>query len=146
VTARWFPDAMPKPAVNHDTRPFFEAAVQRRLVMQRCRSCGTHRHPPRPICPHCGSSEVDWDELSGRGTLFTYSVVHQPFHPAMREVVPYVVVVVELEGTGGVRLTSNLVDAPLEGLRAGLPVEVVFEEMSPQLTLPRFVLAPGAER
>ncbi len=109
--------------------------------MQRCTSCDTHRHPPRPVCPHCASFAVTWDELSGRGTLFTYSVVHQPFHPAMREVVPYVVAVVELEGTGGTRLTSNLVDAPIEGLAAGLAVEVVFEDMSPELTVPRFVLA-----
>jgi len=141
VTGRWFPDAMPRPSVNDDTRPFFEAAREHRLVVQRCLACGVHRHPPRPMCPHCASFDAEFDEVSGRGTLFTYSVVHQPFHPAMRDVVPYVVAVIELEETGGTRLTSNLVDAPLDGLRAGLAVEVVFEEMSPELTLPRFVLA-----
>ena len=138
MTARWFPDAMPRPAVNEDTRPFFEAARDHRLVVQRCRSCGTHRHPPRPVCATCGSFEALWEEVSGRGTLFTWSVVHQPFHPALREAVPYVVAIVELEGTGGTRFTSNLVDAGPEHLVVGQPVEVAWEEMGPDLTLPRF--------
>ena len=138
MTTRWFPDAMPRPAVNDDTRPFFEAARDHRLVVQQCQSCGTHRHPPRPVCAACGSFETSWDEVSGRGTLFTWSVVHQPFHPALREAVPYVVAIVELEGTGGTRFTSNLVDAGPEHLVVGQPVAVTWEEMGPELTLPRF--------
>ncbi len=140
MSARWFPDAMPTPAVTEDTRPFFEAARHHRLVMQRCASCGVFRHPPRPVCGRCGSFEVEWVDLPGTGTLFTYSIVHLPFLPALRDVVPYVVAVVELDGTGGTRMTSNLVDAPIDELRAGLPVECVFEDMGPELTLPRFVL------
>jgi uncharacterized protein len=140
MSARWFPDAMPAPAVTDDTRPFFEAALEHRLVMQRCADCQVFRHPPRPICGRCGSLAAEWVELPGTGTLFTYSVVHLPFHPALRDVVPYVVAVVEVDGTGGTRMTSNLVDAPLDGLRAGLAVECVFEDMSPELALPRFIL------
>ena len=138
MTTRWFPDAMPAPSANATSRPFFEAAREHRLVVQRCVGCGAHRHPPRPICPHCGSLDVEWDELDGTGTLFTWSVVHQPFLPALRSYVPYVVAIVELDGTGGVRMASNLVEAPLDELRAGLLVEVAWEEMGPELTLPRF--------
>ncbi len=140
MTERWFPDAMPSPAVTDDTRPFFEAALEHRLVIQQCASCGTHRHPPRPLCPYCHSFDAVWPEVPGTGTLFTYSVVHQPLLPALVGVVPYVVAIVELDGTGGTRLSSNLVDAPFDALRAGLPVEVVWEDMSPTLTLPRFRL------
>lgn len=140
MTERWFPDAMPAPAVTDDTRPFFEAALEHRLVIQRCASCGTHRHPPRPLCPYCHSFAAAWTEVPGTGTLFTYAVVHQPLMPALVDVVPYVVAMVELDGTGGTRLTSNLVDAPLDSLGAGLPVEVTWEDMSPSLTLPRFRL------
>jgi uncharacterized OB-fold protein len=144
MTERWFPDAMPSPAVTEDTRPFFDAALEHRLIIQRCGSCGTHRHPPRPMCPDCHSFAVAWTDVPGTGTLFTYSVVHQPLLPALVDVVPYVVAIVELDGTGGTRLTSNLVDAPLDSLRAGLPVEVTWEDMSPRLTLPRFRLrSPG---
>ena len=71
--------------------------------------------------------------MPGTGTLFTYSVVHQPLLPALVDVVPYVVAVVELDGTGGTRLSSNLVDAPLDALRAGLPVEVVVGGHEPEL-------------
>jgi uncharacterized OB-fold protein len=140
MTERWFPDAMPSPAVTDDTRPFFDAALEHRLVIQRCASCGIHRHPPRPLCPYCHSFAAAWTEVPGTGTLFTYAVVHQPLLPALVDVVPYVVAIVELDGTGGTRLSSNLVEAPLDSLRAGLSVEVTWEDMSPSLTLPRFRL------
>lgn len=135
---RWFPDAMPAPAANDLTRPFFEAAREHRLVVQRCEECGAHRHPPRPLCPHCGSFVARWDEVSGQGTLFTWSVVHQPFHPALRPVVPFVVAVVELAGTGGTRMATNLVEASPDDLVIGLAVVVAWEDMGPELTLPRF--------
>jgi hypothetical protein len=83
---------------------------------------------------------VAWTEVPGTGTLFTYAVVHQALLPALVDVVPYVVAIVEIDGTGGTRLTSNLVDAPLDSLRAGLAVEVTWEDMSPSLALPRFRL------
>jgi uncharacterized OB-fold protein len=138
MSARWFPDAMPMPAVNEDTRPFFHACLQHRLAIQRCTSCGRHRHPPRPVCPWCHSFEADWPNTDGTGTLFTYSVVHLPFLPALSPSVPYVVAVVELDGTGGTRMTSNLVDVAEDRIAIGMPVTVVWEDMGPSLTLPRF--------
>ena len=138
MTDRWFPDAMPRPAVNSDTRPFFDAAREHRLVIQRCVDCGTYRHPPGPICPHCHSFELTWEEVSGRGRLFTWSIVHQPFHPALRGAVPYAVAVVELDGTGGTRLTTNLVEATPHDFKMGRAVEVAWEDIDAHLTLPRF--------
>jgi hypothetical protein len=139
--ARWFPDEMPVPAVNDDTRPFFDAALEHRLIVQRCTNCQRFRNPPRPVCPWCHSFEVEWVTVGGTGTVFTYSTVHLPFLPALAPVLPYVVVVVELDGTGGTRLTSNLVDTPLDRIRVGLPVRVVWEDMSVTLALPRFTAA-----
>jgi uncharacterized OB-fold protein len=138
VNNRWFPDAMPRPVVSDVTRPFFDAARQHRLVVQRCCGCGEFRHPPRPVCPHCRSFDLSWTEVDGRGQLFTWSVVHQPFHPAIAPALPYVVAVVELSGTNGTRFTSNLVDASDADLRSGLDVEVVWEDMDKYLSLPRF--------
>ena len=138
MTSRWFPDTMPRPVVNDLTRGYFEAAHEHRLVVQRCRSCGTFRHPPRPICAHCRSLDASWEDVDGRGELFTWSVVHQQFHPATGGIVPYIVAVVELRGTHGTRITTNLVDASEGDLRAGREVEVVWEDMDEYLSLPRF--------
>jgi uncharacterized OB-fold protein len=140
MSTRWFPDAMPRPAVNALTLPFFEAAREHRLIVHRCSSCHAYRHPPRPICPFCHSFDASWQEVDGRGRLFTWSVVHQQFHPATAEILPYVVAVVELDGTDGTRFTSNVVEASPEDLRVGRPVEVVWEDMDAHLTLPRFRL------
>lgn len=76
--------------------------------------------------------------MSGRGSLFTFSVVHLPFLPALRATVPFVVAVVELEGADGTRMTSNLVESPIDQIMIGMAVRVVWEEMSPSLVLPRF--------
>ena len=133
MSARWFPDDMPSPAASRETLPWWEAARAHRLVAQRCTGCARLRHPPGPICPHCGSTAADWPELSGRGVVYTYTVVHQQFVPAE---VPYVVIVVELDE--GVRLVSNLVDADPAEVRVGLPVELVWEDLAPDLALPRF--------
>jgi uncharacterized OB-fold protein len=141
---RWFPDAMPSPAADAETRPFWEACRERRLVVQRCASCGTWRHPPRPVCPTCASAETTWEEVPGTGTIYSYAVVHQALHPALREHVPYGVVLVTLDGTDGVRLASNLVGSPAEAAAVDARVAVAWEDMSPELTLPRFRLAtPG---
>ena len=133
MTERWFPDSMPLPAANAETLPWWEAAREHRLVAQRCMACGALRHPPGPRCPSCSASESDWQELSGRGVVYTYTVVHQQFVPAD---VPYVVVAVELDE--GVRMVSNLVDASADEVRIGQRVDVAWEDMGPALALPRF--------
>ena len=121
-----------------------ECSAESLKWLGRCTSCQAFRHPPRPICPYCRSFDAHWEDVPGSGTLFSYTVVHTPFHPSVRDVVPYVIAVIELDGTGGTRFLSNLVDAPLDGLRAGMPVEVVWEDMSEQLTVPRFRLRTTA--
>ena len=135
MTDRWFPDTMPLPAANAETLPWWEAARDHRLVAQQCTACDTLRHPPGPVCATCGSTDSDWRELSGRGSIYTYTVVHQQFVPAE---VPYVVVAVELDE--GVRMVSNLVGCAPADAVIGARVELVWEDMSPTLALPRFRL------
>lgn len=136
MTARWFPDSMPLPAANAETLPWWEAAREHRLVAQKCSGCGSMRHPPGPICPECSSADSEWTELAGTGTVYTYTVVHQQFVPAD---VPYVVVAVDLPE--GIRIVSNLVDADPNQLEIGLPVTLVWEDMGPELAMPRFTPA-----
>ncbi len=133
---RWFPDAMPQPMASNESLPWWEAAAQHRLVVQRCSECSHQRLPPAPICPSCRSSASDWQEVTGRGELYSYTTVHRAISPGQD--LPFVIAVVELEGAEGVRLITNLVDSPLDELEIGLPVEVVWEDMSDDLAIPRF--------
>jgi uncharacterized OB-fold protein len=135
---RWFPDDMPLPAASAETYPWWQAATQHKLVVQRCGRCGEYRHPPKPICPLCQSPEYGWNEVSGRGTVYTYTVVHQAFVPSLAEKLPYVVAAIELEELDGVRVVSNVVDVEPADVRIGMPVEVAWEDMGPELALPRF--------
>jgi uncharacterized OB-fold protein len=136
MMARWFPDGMPQPMADYEAVPWWRAVAEHRLTVQRCTACGHTRLPPAPICPECRSSDSEWQEVSGRGEVYTYTVVHRPI--AAEQQVPFVIAVVELEGGGGVRMITNIVDAVPEDLDVGLPVEVAWEDISEDLTVPRF--------
>jgi uncharacterized OB-fold protein len=138
---RFFPDTMPSPTADAITLPFWQAASEHRLVAQRCTACGRTRIPPAPICSACRSEEADWQELSGRGEIYTYTVVHRPI--AANQPLPTIIAVIALEGSGGLRMISNLVGADPETLEIGAPVELVWEDMSDDLAIPRFRLANG---
>lgn len=138
MTVRWFPDEMPEPAASAETVGWWEAAAAHRLVVQRCTDCGHTRHPPGPVCPQCRSLASEWLTLPGTGKVYTYTVVRQAFIPSLQDKIPYVVIAVELDGADGVRIVSNLVDAETEEVAVGLPVEVVWEDMGPELAVPRF--------
>jgi uncharacterized OB-fold protein len=119
--------------------PFWEGTRLDELRVQRCRECGAHRWPPRPRCAACGSFEVAWVAVPGRGTLFSWIVARQAFLPAFARRVPYVVAIVELDEPRGIRLLGNLVEVDPDGpLRPGLPLEVVFEIVTPEVTLPQW--------
>ncbi len=136
MSARFFPDSMPPPVADTTTLPWWQAAAEHRLVVQRCTSCDQTRHPPAPVCSECRSADSDWRELSGRGEVYTYTLVHRPI--AADQELPYVIAVIALEAAGGVRIISNLVDVDPEQLEIGLPVELVWEDMSADLAIPRF--------
>ena len=144
TTGRWFPDEMPVPAANAETAGWWEACTAHRLVVQRCGACGTTRHPPGPVCPACRSPEAEWSELPGTGTVHTFTVVRQAFLPSLADVVPYVVAVIEPDGAGGARMMSNVVEVDPDEMEIGMPVTVVWEDMGPELALPRFRPAAGS--
>ncbi|HWO72671.1 MAG TPA: OB-fold domain-containing protein [Dehalococcoidia bacterium] len=128
---------LPLPVPNEETRPFWEYCKAGELRVQRCLICAKLRHPPRPGCPECGSLEFEWQRLSGRGRVYTYAVSHQAVHPALEGLIPHTTIVVELEE--GVLMTSNLVDRADE-VEIGRPVEVAFEPVSEEISLPKFRL------
>ncbi|MFN8544346.1 MAG: Zn-ribbon domain-containing OB-fold protein [Candidatus Binatia bacterium] len=126
----------PLPAVTEDGAPYWEAAKHGRLVCQRCTACGHLRFPPSILCPRCLSEDTEWTALSGRGTVYSFIVVHRPQYPAFFADVPYNVAIVELEE--GIRLHTNVVECAPEALRIDLPVEVVFDKVHDEATLPKF--------
>ena len=129
----------PIPAVTPEMKPFFDAAKRHELVVQRCTQCGAHRFPAREICSKCLSREAAWVKVSGRGTVFSYNVMHQVYHPGFADEVPYAVVVISLEE--GAKMTSNLVGMKPHDIKIDLPVKVVFEEITEDITLPKFAPA-----
>jgi len=130
------PKQKPLPRRTPDNRTFWESARQHKLMLPWCLHCDRAHWPPGPVCPYCFSDELTWKQASGRGTVSSWVVVYKAWLPAFADDIPYNAVQVELEE--GVRLTGNVVEAPNEALRVGLPVEVVFDDVSDEATLTRF--------
>lgn len=115
--------------------PFWEACRRHEFLLQRSSRTGRY-HWPAVCDPETGREGMEWVPASGRGVVHTFTIIHQPFRPELAERVPYNVVVVELEE--GPLFHSNLVGCANEDIRIGMPVEVVFEDVSEDVTLPRF--------
>ena len=123
----------PLPAVDDESRPYWDAAREHRLLIQRCGACGKYVFYPRAVCPHCHDATLEWVEASGRGTIHSFTVARHPAGPAFADRVPYVVVLVELEE--GVRMLGNLVGGDVDSVRVGQAVRVAFEDAG-EVTLP----------
>ena len=125
-------------------REFYEGCKRHELLVQKCKSCGKFRFPPQLGCPWCGSKESEWTKASGEGKVFTFTVI-PGFEPRAVPMAswpadgyPINVVIVELPDAGGVHMASNLVDCKPEDIKAGMPVKVVFEDVTQEITLPKF--------
>lgn len=124
------------PARTELTAPYWEAARQGRLAVQRCAGCGRLSHPPVASCPRCHHDTFTWDEMSGRGSVHTFTVVHHSVHPVSAGATPYVIALVELEE--GPRILTNLRGGEIADVRVGLPVQVTFEAAGDEVGLPQF--------
>ena len=131
----------PLPALTPDVAPFYEAARRGELRFQRCGVCRAWRHYPRPTCPACRSPEFAWEIASGRGRIFTWTIVHGPTLPAFQDQVPYNVVDVLLDE--GIHFVSQVLECPPDALRADLPVTAVFVPVTDEITLVKFRRAPA---
>ena len=134
---------VPLPLIEFDNEEYWKGCKEHKLLLQRCANCKAFRHPPRPMCPHCNSMEKEYVPSSGKGTIYSHTMVRRPTHPAFAEKIPYNVILVELEE--GVRIFSNLVDAGEEALKIGTPVGVFFEDVSEDIALPKFKVASSTQ-
>ena len=128
----------PLPTASPETKRYWDACKNHELVLPYCRACEKHYFYPRDFCPACFSWDIEWRRCSGRGRIYTFGVQYRAWHPGWAEEVPYVTALVELEE--GPRLYSNIVDVDGDprNLRCGMLVEVVFEDVSDTISLPKF--------
>ena len=128
----------PPPVPSLDNQYWFDKCKEHVLVLQQCRECKAFSHPPRPNCTNCGSSDLNWVESTGKGTIFTFTVTRQPVSRPLVGRTPWIVVEVELEE--GVHMISNLIDVDCDDLQIGMAVEVVFDQVDDEITLPKFII------
>jgi len=131
--------AKPLPLPDEPSQPFFDGLVNDTLMLQHCRTCDAWMWPVTQHCRTCLSGDVEWAASSGRGTLYSFALVHQVYHPGFADEIPYNVVFVDLDE--GVRMTSNVVGIANEDLHAGIKLVATFEHVGDGLVIPKFTPA-----
>jgi uncharacterized protein len=130
--------AVPEP--DERSKPFFDGAREGRLMLQHCTACGEWMWPVRARCVACFAPDPQWSAAGGRGVVHSYTLVHHTSDPAFAAEIPFNVVLVDLQE--GVRTFTTIVDVAPEDLQIGMAVHVVFEQLSPEVAVPKF--APDA--
>jgi uncharacterized protein len=128
----------PLPVADPVTAPFWESVKAHAMQLQRCNGCGRFIFYPRGVCPHCFSDDLAWQPVAGTGAVHAFTIVQRHPSPAFNDEAPYVVALIELDE--GVRMLSNLVDIEPDpaSVKVGLPVEVVYDDATDEVTLPKF--------
>jgi uncharacterized OB-fold protein len=124
----------PAPIINVETKPYWDATTEGRLMVVRCKACSTVIWYPRAFCPECNSFDVEWIQASGKGTIYSYTVNRRG--QADYRDLTYVLAYVQLEE--GPRMLTNIVDCDPDSVKVGQAVEVVFHKTSAEASLPRF--------
>ncbi|MGB9498801.1 MAG: Zn-ribbon domain-containing OB-fold protein [Dissulfuribacterales bacterium] len=126
----------PLPVIQPWSKGFWEGARNNKLLIQECKECGEKIFYPRKSCPECWSSNLGWSEASGKGTIYTYSVTMTGVEEVFAEDLPYVLACIDLEE--GIRMMSKIVGCDPEAVEIGMEVEVVFEKLTEEISLPYF--------
>jgi len=129
----------PLPVIDPGTRPFWDAARDHRLSIPKCKSCGKYHFYPRELCPHCHSDDLEWTDISGRGEIYSFTIARRPAGPVYADDVPYVIAMIALDE--GPRMMTNLIVDDVETVQIGDRVAVHFDDVTDEVTLPKFVLA-----
>ncbi len=131
--------AKPLPAPDSDSKPFWDACKGHELRAQRCTACRRFRWPPQGVCPSCYSWDYEWAKLAETGIVNSFVAVHYVSVPTFADDVPYVIAQITMDGTDDqVTLTSNVINCPWEIVKVGMAVSVVYDDVTPEYTLPKF--------
>lgn len=132
----------PLPNPSEDTQPFWEYCKKHELRFQRCKQCGAFRHYPRPMCSNCFSFEHAWVPVAAKGAVHSWVTAHRAFHPGFSDNLPLPIVIVDVDEARGVRMMGNFKDGTKsEELSIGMPVKIVFDDVTEQVTIPKFTKA-----
>ena len=135
----------PRIPIDHDSKEYWRGCLQKKLLVSRCQDCGNWIHNPRPMCPRCWSENVVPTEVSGKGTVYLFTLYHQGADPTIDYSHPYPQVAVELEEEARLRITSTVVNCSSEDLYVGMPVELTWIDFQ-GAPVPVFQPAPGAKK
>jgi uncharacterized protein len=140
----WSRVTRPISVPNELTRPFWDAARQGVLALQRCQVCRHFQHPPYATCVRCMTTDLAFEPVSGKGAIYAYTIMYHAGDRRFAAAIPYASIIVELDDAPGALLAANLLEAPYTAAKVGRRVEVVFEPLNDEITLPQFRLAPDA--
>jgi len=124
------------PSIDELNRPFWDGCREGRLMLQRCTECGRLRYPIASLCPHCLCESYTWEPVSGRGSIYSFTVFRHAYNDAWRDRVPYVVALIALDE--GLFMLTDVAGANPDDVRVALPVVAVFEAVTNEVTIPRF--------
>jgi len=128
----------PLPVVDAETQPYWDGAKKHKLMLQQCQGCSKYIFYARTLCPHCHSERLTWKEVSGDGTVYTFTIARRPAGPAFKADAPYVIALIDLKE--GARMMSNIVTPDVSRVKIGQKVKVTFDDVTPEITLPKFVI------
>jgi uncharacterized protein len=137
----WSQVTRPVPVPDEWTTPFWASAKQHVLSLQRCQDCGAFQHPPYATCVKCISANLRFEPVPGGGTIYAYTIMYHTGDKRFAAVVPYASIIVELDAAPGALLAGNLLGSPYTEAKVGRRVDVIFEKLNDDITLPQFRLA-----
>ena len=140
----WSKVTRPIPVPNEWTKPFWDAAKQGVLALQRCQGCGHFQHPPYATCVNCMGIDLKFEPVTGKGTIYAYTIMYHAGDRRFAAAIPYASIIVELDEAPGALLAGNLLEAPDTEAKVGRRVEVIFQPLNDDITLPQFRLARDA--
>ena len=145
MNARYLPEGLPIPIPENDnlSKPYWDGLMQERLMVQCCKVCNTWIWGPEWICHACHSFELEWQEIDGKGQIYSWERPWHPVHSALKGFGPYLIVLVELPHVGNIRMIGNLLGNPDQEVEIGAQVEIAFEhhlEADPPHTLAQWKL------
>jgi len=126
----------PVPGINPWAEPFWKGAREKKLMVQRCKDCKKHIFYPRIYCPFCFSDKMEWVKVSGKGKIYSYTVVQNNPPSAFMKDLPFVIAIIKLDE--GVQMLTNIVGCDPQQIKCDMPVEVTFEKYNDEITLPKF--------
>lgn len=131
----------PIPLKTQDNKPYWDAADEHKLKLQRCNSCKEYSHPPGPSCTKCGSTDMIWEDFGSevKGKVYSYIIGYRPFLPGFQDDIPLVIAQMELEEAPGVLIIGNVLECDSEDVEIGMPVQMIWKDITEDRALPQWI-------